>query len=201
MNHKQVIAILAPLALMVVMYPIFRFLSRALGERLGWYFGLMTYWVIWGGLFTTLMIGKEIVLALIQPQKLTLKIALFVLFPLVMSALYRLVPGMDYEKPKFWVLLLLISTAFGNGFFEEIFWRGMYLQLFPKSILWQIIWPSILFALWHYIPGSVHSDGNVVGLMVGAGFFGFFLSFLARYTGTIWWGIIAHVLGGIIMVL
>ena len=96
MNNKQIIAIIAPLVLMVIMYPIFRFLARVLGERLGWYFGLMTYWIIWGGLFIIMMIGKENLLALIQPQKLTLKIAMFVLFPLVMSALYRLVLVMDY---------------------------------------------------------------------------------------------------------
>jgi hypothetical protein len=37
-------------------------------------------------------------------------------------------------------------------------------------------------------------------LMIGAGVFGFYLSYLARKTGTIWWGIVAHVVGGIIMV-
>ena len=190
-----------PLVLMGMMYPIFRFLSRRFGERLGWYFGLVTYWIVWGGLFTFLMVGKEDLLVLIQPHKLALNTALLVLIPLVLLAVYRLVHGARYEKPHFRALLLLLSTALGNGFFEEFFWRGLYLHLFPESILWQIIWPSVLFGLWHYIPGSVYSENKVIGLMTGAVFLGFFLSFLARYTGTIGWSIIIHVLSGIIMVL
>jgi hypothetical protein len=35
--------------------------------------------------------------------------------------------------------------------------------------------------------------------MVGAGLFGFYLIYLASKTNSLWWCIIAHVLGGIIM--
>jgi hypothetical protein len=36
--------------------------------------------------------------------------------------------------------------------------------------------------------------------MIGAGLMGFYLSFLANRTGTIWWTIIAHAIGGFIMI-
>ena len=75
------------------------------------------------------------------------------------------------------------------------------MTLFPQSLFFRIIWPSVWFALRHYAPGSVSPTGNVIGLMVGAGFFGFYLAFLAKKTDTIWWGMIAHALGGIIMIL
>jgi membrane protease YdiL (CAAX protease family) len=123
------------------------------------------------------------------------------LFPLLMAALYKFIPGMEYEKPSTWVFLLLISTNFGNGFFEELLWRGMYMSLFPGSILLRIVWPSIWFALWHYVPGSVHVDSNVIGLIVGSGLMGFYLSVLAKKTETIWWTIIVHTIGGFIMIL
>jgi len=100
-----------------------------------------------------------------------------------------------------WIFLLLLSTTFGNGFFEEVLWRGVYMKLFPGSLMFRIVWPSIWFALWHYAPGSVSSNGNIMALVIGAAFFGFYLSFLAKKTDTIWWCIVTHILGGIIMIL
>jgi len=95
----------------------------------------------------------------------------------------------------------LLVTAVGNGLFEEVFWRGMFVKFFRRSILLAIVWPSLWFALWHYAPGSVSDSGGVARLMVGAAFFGLYLSYLARRTGTIFWGVLAHTLTGVIMVL
>jgi membrane protease YdiL (CAAX protease family) len=147
-----------------------------------------------------LLIGKSNILKLICPQRLTLEIVVFLLIPWIGAGLYRLIPGMQYDKPQVWVFLLLLTTNFGNGFFEELLWRGVYLELFPKNLLFGMIWPSLWFALWHYAPGSLDPDGNVLGLIVGSGIMGFYLSFLSRRTGTIWWTIITHTFGGFIMI-
>jgi membrane protease YdiL (CAAX protease family) len=147
-----------------------------------------------------LLIGKENFLQLIQPQRLTWQIFFLVLMPIIGAGLYRLVPGMAYNKPALWIFVILILTSFGNGFFEELLWRGVYLELFPESILWGMIWPSLWFALWHYAPGSVAPDGKPWALMIGSGIMGFYLSFLARQTGTIWWTILMHTIGGLIMI-
>lgn len=200
MSSKQKIAIIAPLILTAVMYPVFQLLSRALGETIGWYLGLAMYWLVWGGVFPWLMIGKTSIQTMIRPQKLTGGIFLLVLFPLLMAGIYRFATGMEYDKPTVWVFLLLVSTNLGNGFFEEVLWRGMYLELFPDSVFFRIVWPSIWFALWHYAPGSVSPTGNAIGLMIGSGMMGFYLSFLANKTGTIWWTMIAHMIGGFIMI-
>jgi membrane protease YdiL (CAAX protease family) len=111
-----------------------------------------------------------------------------------------MIPGMDYPKPGLWIFLLLVSTNFGNGFFEEVLWRGVYMELFPGNILFRIVWPNIWFALWHYVPGSVFSRGTVLGLMIGSGLMGFYLSFLALKTKTIWWSIVVHTIGGFIII-
>jgi membrane protease YdiL (CAAX protease family) len=186
-----------------MMYPIFHLLQSAFKSnwRIGWYLGLVIYWILWGGLFPWLLIGKTEILKLIQPQRLTPQIFILILIPLIGAGLYRLIPGMNYEKPSIWIFLLLLSTNLGNGFFEELLWRGVYLKLFPTSIFLGMVWPTLWFALWHYIPGSVSPDGNVLGLMIGSGIMGFYLSFLARKTGTIWWTILMHTLGGLIMIL
>jgi membrane protease YdiL (CAAX protease family) len=203
MTIKQLLAIIAPVVLVAMMVPIFRYFVRVFDAnwRIGWYFGLVLYWILWGGLFSYLMLGRTNVLGLIRPQRLTIEIGLLVLIPLIGAGLYRLVPGMDYQKPALWVFILLLSTNLGNGFFEELLWRGVYLELFPAHVLWGWIWPCLWFALWHYAPGSIAPDGNPLGLMIGSGIMGFYLVFLARHTGTIWWTIIAHAIGGFIMIL
>jgi membrane protease YdiL (CAAX protease family) len=177
-------------------------LTDAFGEmwRVGWYLGLVIYWLIWCTIFPWFMIGKESIQRIIRPQKLGIKVFFLVLIPLLLAGLYRFISGMEYEKPNVWIFLLLLSTTFGNGFFEEVLWRGVYMELFPHNMLFRIVWPSIWFALWHYIPGSVSPNGNVLGLMIGAGLMAFYLSFLAKKTGTIWWTIVTHTIGGFIMI-
>jgi hypothetical protein len=184
------------------MYPVFQMLARALDEnwRIAWYLGLVMYWLIWGAAFPFWIVGKESMAKLVRPQRLNVSVLPFILIPLIGASLYRLVPGMDYQKPTPWILLLLLSTNVGNGFFEEVLWRGVYMELFPDSIVFRFIWPSIWFGLWHYVPGSVSPDGNVLGLIVGSGLMGFYLSLLAKKTGTIWWTIVAHTTGGAIMI-
>jgi membrane protease YdiL (CAAX protease family) len=202
MNGKQRFFIITPLVVIVLMYPIFQILARVFGEnwRTGWFLGLLIYWLTWGAVFPVLIIGKQKILTMIRPQRPNSRILLFVAFPLLMASLYRLIPGMKYDKAAASTLLMLVATAFGNGFFEEILWRGVSMQLFPENIFFRLIWPSIWFALWHYAPGSVSPSGNVIGLMVGSGFFGFYLSYLAKRTNGLFWCIVAHTLGGIIMV-
>ena len=146
------------------------------------------------------MLIEEQILQLIHPQKLTLEIFILVLIPIIGAGLYRFVPGMSYSKPAPQIIFILIMTSLGNGFFEELLWRGVYLELFPQSILWGMIWPTVWFALWHYAPGSVAPGRNPWGLVIGSGLMGLYLSFLARRTGTIWWTIVMHTLGGLIMI-
>lgn len=97
------------------MYPIFHLLSGTFGEKIGWYLGLAIYWFVWGAAFSLLIIGKERVKTIIRPQKLNLQVFLLVLFPLLMAALYKLIPGMDYEKPSVWISVLLLSRILEMG--------------------------------------------------------------------------------------
>lgn len=200
MNKKQIIAIITPPVLIAFMYPIFNSLAGALdNDRIAWYLGLITYWLIWGMVFPLIIIGRKDIKALVRPQKPNVKAFLFVAIPMIFTLIGRFAFGMIYESENLWILLLLISTAIGNGFFEEVLWRGVYAQLFPEKIFHRIIWPSLWFALWHYVPGSIFGD-NMASLMIGAGIFGLYLSYMTKKTNTIWWAIITHFLCGIIQV-
>ena len=39
-----------------------------------------------------------------------------------------------------------------------------------------------------------------LGLMIGSGLMGFYLSYLAKRTDTIWWTIVMHTIGGFVMI-
>ena len=203
-DKKRIIAIIAPPILMAIMYPIFQFLAGALeNSRIAWYLGLATYWLIWGAVFPLLMIGFQNIKELIRPQKISRKVLLLLAVPLVGAIGAKLVPGMgSYEKESILIAILVVSSAFGNGFFEELLWRGVYTKLFPTNLFFRMIWPGIWFGLWHYIPVSINNVGltGLIGMMLGSMMMGLYFSYLTRKTNTLWWAIIAHTVGGIIMV-
>ena len=205
MNRKQIFAIFSPILVLFTMYPIFHFLSILFHDnwRIGWLIGLMIYWLLWGFGYSILAIGKKNIRKLLHPQKLNIRLVLFILFPIFLSIIFKLIPaGITYDKPDKFILLLLIFSVFGNGLFEEIYWRGVYMKLFEKNLLFRIIWPSIWFGIWHYVPGSLNPDSShVIGLMIGAVFLGIYSSFIAWRTNTLWWSIIIHVTGGMIVVI
>lgn len=59
MTPKRKIAILAPLALVGVMYPVFQVLASLYGPKAGWCLGPVIYWLLWGAALSVLMIGME----------------------------------------------------------------------------------------------------------------------------------------------
>jgi len=204
MNKKQIIAVIIPFLLIAFMYPIFNLLAGTLSnDRIAWYLGLIIYWLVWGMGFPLLIIGKKDILALIRPQKPTVMIILPI-FIILLGALSArlLVPGMEYEKQSVWILLLLLSTTLGNGFFEELLWRGVYYKLYPNNLFFRMIWPSVWFGIWHYVPVSVNNSEmtGLIAMMVGPILMGLVLSYMTKKTNTLWWSILAHTLGGIVLV-
>ncbi|MFV1969698.1 MAG: CPBP family intramembrane glutamic endopeptidase [Acidimicrobiia bacterium] len=125
-----------------------------------------------------------------MPDRLVI---LLIAIPLAISAIGRLyVAGAAYEPATTAVLVLLIGTTLGNGLFEELGWRGVYLDLFGHNRFLGIAWPSVWFGLWHLAPASVSADGDTTQLVVGAVAFGYYLAFVARRTESLWWPIVIH---------
>lgn len=203
-DKKHVIAFIIPPLLIVFMYPIFNLLAGVLAnDRIAWYLGLFTYWLIRGFMFPLVMIRKKEMIALIKPQRLTMKILLPMSVIFVGALATTLfVPGIEYEKQSVWIYILLLSTCFGNGFFEELLWRGVYYKLFPNSIFYRMIWPSIWFGIWHYVPVSINNSelSGLIGMITGSIMMGLVLSYMIKKTNTLWWSILAHTIGGIIMI-
>ena len=204
MTRKKFIAVAIPPILIAIMYPIFQLLAGFIeNDRVAWYLGLATYWLVWGMVFPISMIGIKHIKELIRPRKLSKKILMLLAVPIIGAIAAKLIPGMaGYAKESILIAILIISTPFCNGFFEELLWRGVYVKLFPKNIFFRMIWPSIWFGIWHYVPVSMN-DPELMGLivmMVGPLMMGLYLSYLTHKTNTLWWAIVAHTIGGIIMI-
>ena len=80
--------------------------------------------------------------------------------------------------------------------------RGVYYKLFPENIFYRMIWPAIWFGVWHYVPVSIHNNEitALIGMMIGPVLMGLVLSYMVKKSDTLWWSILAHTLGGIIMI-
>ena len=202
MRLQQTVATLAPIALIAVMYPVFRLLTRRFGNKAAWYSGLVVYWIVWGFSFPLLLLGDRTVLDLLWPSRIDPRAVFLASIPVIFAAVGRLRFGIGYKKAARWESFALLGAALGNGVFEEVFWRGVSLHFFAGNLFLGIVWPSLWFGLWHYAPSSVSGGNtNAITLMVGAVFLGLLLSLLANLSGTIGWSILAHTLAGIVMVL
>jgi len=194
--RQRRIAIVAAPAVLVVMYPIFLLTSYLLGDRLdgylAWATGLAAYWLLWGTAFPLWVLGRPNIRKLLRPRRPDGVAMTLVALPAAVIIAERLCSGATlYQRSTAMVLVLLTVTALGNGFFEELLWRGVYLQLFLDRRCWRSAWPSLWFGLWHIAP-VMSRHGPVFRYVVGATLLGFLLAFIARRSGGVFWPIVAH---------
>ena len=198
-KSKLIIGVIAPPILFLVMYLIYNVLGIIFGSEIGWFLGLTVYWMLCGLLFSAWLIGFQKIKRLSSPRRLKLKLIPFIIFPMVMALIFSYLSGIEYKQTNLLALILFVITVFGNGIFEEILWRGVYMELYPKNYFLRFIYSTIWYALFHFASGSLSSNSNVLGLVIGSAFFGIFLALLAKWTNTIWWSILCHILGGFVM--
>lgn len=199
-RNKIIAGIIVPPILWLVMFLIYQFFGMIFGREIGWYLGLFTYWMVCGLIFSIWLIGFERIKKLMAPRKLKLKMIPVIIFPFALAFIFSSSAGMVYSKVNLVGIIFLIITAFGNGIFEEILWRGVYMELYPNNNFLRIGYSTFWYAIFHFASGSLSSNTRVLILVIGAVFFGIYLSFLAKRTNTIWWGILCHVLGGLAVI-
>ncbi|MBT8207187.1 MAG: CPBP family intramembrane metalloprotease, partial [Acidimicrobiia bacterium] len=175
------VVLLAPTALIPVTYPAFRLADAALddafGGQLPWFVGMSFYWAVWGFGFSVWVLGRRRAWELIRPRSATPQALRHVALFIALAAAVRfLVPGMEYIKATTGAAVLLAISAFANGVFEELLWRGVFLSSFPTSIWLRVVWPSLMFGLWHLVPGSISEGGPQIAMVVGPTLMGFYLA-------------------------
>jgi hypothetical protein len=200
LKNKKILGIIVPPILMAIMFLIYQVLGLIFGSELGWYLGLFVYWMLCGLLFSAWLIGFGRIKKLCSPQKFELKMVPVIILPVFLAYIFKYLSGAEYNGQNLVGMVLLVITAFGNGTFEEILWRGAYMELYPNNNFMRIGYSTIWYAMFHFTSGSLSSNSNVLGLVIGSTFFGVFLASLAKWKNTIWWGILCHVLGGLVVI-
>ena len=70
-NYTPPPPVISPIIVIIVMYPLFQFLSMVFHNnwRIGWILGLMIYWLFWCIGYPLLIIGRKSIGEIIKPQK------------------------------------------------------------------------------------------------------------------------------------
>jgi len=93
------------------------------------------------------------------------------------------------------LMLLSITFAIINPFFEQLYWRGFLLDYTFKSKILNSIYSSILFILSHLFIWGVFSYGNRNFFLIGSLAIMSTIWCLVRVkTKSLWWCIISHIL-------
>jgi len=93
------------------------------------------------------------------------------------------------------LVLLAVPLAAINGFCEEVFWRGLFVREFPRSVVWAVVVPSVFFALFHFGP-SLGNPGRLVFVLSTLPL-GIVFGTTAFRTRSALWTAAAHAIGGL----
>jgi len=195
-RKKEQVAVGVLPILVLMMYGIYQGAARIFGSRLGWYVGFMVYWPVWCALYPLWMLGWDGFKALFRSRRLRMSEWGLMLFYPAMAFIGTFL--FEQQQRDFYEMILYVFMSFGNGFFEEILWRGVYVKTFPGDKLWGFAWPTLWFAIWHYAPGSISPWTNVWVLMAGALGLGTCVGWLAMKTKSVRWSMISHTLSGLV---
>lgn len=179
---------------------VFASLSKWLGKEKGYLLGFLFYWTIWCLLIPLILLGMQDFLSLFADKvplfsrSNGLVAVLFAFITLVTLFMY----GKDFVRAPLTLILAAIPSATINGICEELLWRGLYVKTFPDNFWMAILFPAIGFALWHFVPQQILSQGNKFTFILSTFFLGLAYGFIAYKTGSAKWTAISHSLNGIL---
>lgn len=199
-KKKETILFLAPILLSVSTLVVFQVFAFVFGQKLGHFLGFVFYWVIWCILFSILIVGVKGIPSLFRGEEspFTKKNIVFLILayaPAVATLIATFIPKI--ATTAFPAIISSIGLAAGMGTLEEVLWRGLYIKMFPNSILKGIIYPTIGFTVWHLSPLVViptTSPGGNMALLPGIFFIGICFALVTWRTKSITWAVIAHFL-------
>ena len=193
MNARQRISAAAAPAVVVSMIPVFRVLGHELGHRRAWIAGIFVYWAVWCIALPLLLLGGRGVKRLFERGRMTWLAWLVVALPPLVSLIGRFF-GI---RESTYGVAASVALALLNGAMEELLWRGVFTGLFPDSVFWGVLWPSVWFGLWHIAPASVNrTPDEAARLVVAAMFLGLAMGWVAHSSGSIRWTALSHALAG-----
>jgi membrane protease YdiL (CAAX protease family) len=178
------------------MYPTFRWLSGRFDRDRSWQIGMLIYWAVFALPIPILVLGSRVfdLFSLQGVDGLTL---VAVVIPVAATVAGKwLMPASQRRSPT--QKIVWLGNGVGNGILEELLWRGMFVVVFPGSIIWGFLWPSLWFALWHIAPGSLSKSFRPAVLVSGALVFGLCWGLAAFHSGSILLTSLSHFLTAVV---
>jgi membrane protease YdiL (CAAX protease family) len=109
-----------------------------------------------------------------------------------------LVSPVIYADARAGIVVVIAGFALVNGVLEEVFWRGLFARVFPDDAVRGVLYPALVFALWHVwlLPRWSVAAPPVPSLPVfGAALgIGLVYGWVAWRTGSVRWTAASHVL-------
>ena len=198
-DARRLLMLVAPIALILSMLGAFKGLVALLGDPLGYLVAFLAYWIGWCLLLPTLVLGgPRQVLALFDEGKVNFtrlgwKTHALLWGPIIFPLAFMFIPRLG--RVSLHILLVSILLGLIIGATEEILWRGVYVRLFPDSIMLNTVYPAIMFGLWHLAPQSVRTNaltGGAASFVLYAVLLGLAYAYYARRAGSIRWCTVAH---------
>ena len=200
LSSRQWAALAGPTVLIAIMLWAFRKGHGRFGFPLGYLLAFGLYWIGWCLIFPAFLLGGwRALVDLFQPVAafgaLSWVTHLLLWWPIVFPLLFMFLPRL--RKANWAILLASLALGIVIGVTEEILWRGVYLRLFPGNIWLGLLYPSLLFGLWHICPLSVLANklpGGAASFVIYAVLLGLTYGLAAQRTGSIYWPTVAHVI-------
>jgi membrane protease YdiL (CAAX protease family) len=105
---------------------------------------------------------------------------------------------MVYADARGRIVVMIAGMALLNGVLEETFWRGLFARVFRDDAVRGVLYPALVFALWHVslLPRWSVSAPPVHSMLVFLAALGIGLMYgwVAWRTGSIRWTSVSHVL-------
>lgn len=157
---KKSIVLLAPVGLVLLMAFLFRQLSIHLGPHWAVLIGFAFYQAFFCLFFPLLLLDKKEFTSLFRARGTFFQPKNRWLAGLLLLTVLGAIPMFtDYlARHPLSVFLLGIPCAIVNSVCEEVFWRGLFLKTFGNEVRLSVVFPSFLFALWHFSPQMVYLD-------------------------------------------
>ncbi len=193
------VILIAPWLLIGTTYLVYQFLARRYGVKGGYLGGFIFYWIVWGVLVPLAMLGPLTLHDLLAPGSPFGNpwwLGTFCLLGPPLVSLWTIFPN-AVRKASTRLILLSAILAIVNGTLEEVFWRGVFTATFPQNFWLGVLYPSVGFALWHFVPQSLFPSkgpGGRTALAIGAGFLGLLWGWVVYSTGSIFWVAVSHIL-------
>jgi uncharacterized protein len=192
--RRRRVALAAPVLLIVSTTVAFQLGVAALGPRWGYLAGFAFFWTVWCLALPVALLGWRGVARLFRPAPLPRPGWLWgVLLAVPVLGGFATVWLPALATVTVMALILAVGIALVNATLEEVFWRGLYAELFRGRWLAGWLYPALAFTAWHIAPAAA-TGGRTPAFWFGTAFIGLVFGWVAFRSGSIRWTTLAHVL-------